>query len=195
MLKTVIVIACSLVSVYAYVPYIKKTLQGEIKPHFYTWFTCSVVSVLANILMFESGGGVGVLPTAIGGVSSVLVACASFKNRGRLTTLDGFFVVLSLAAIPLWLSVENADVSSVIVSWIMFLAFVPSMFKALDKPHEENAKQYLISSIRFAFSCLGLTSFSIATLAFPLTMALINALIVLCVFIGGTRSKAIDVKI
>ncbi|CAK2432500.1 PQ loop repeat protein [Vibrio crassostreae] len=190
MLKTVIIIVCSLASIYAYVPYIRKTLKGEIKPHFYTWFTCSVVSILANIIMIESGGGIGVIPTAIGGISSVLVACTSFKSRGKLTMLDGFFVGLALVAIPLWLSVENANVSSVIVSWIMFLAFVPSMIKALDKPHEEHVQQYLISSVRFAISCLGLTSFSIATLAFPITMALINILIVASVFIGSFKLKA-----
>ncbi|MCX8779124.1 hypothetical protein NOK93_25770, partial [Vibrio parahaemolyticus] len=155
MFKTIIVVTCSIVSVYAYAPYIRKTLKEEIKPHFYTWFTCSVVSVIANILMFKSGGGIGVLPTAVGGVSSVLVASASYKSRSKLSKQDGFFIGLALVAIPAWLSVDNANVSSVIVSFIMFLAFVPSMMKALDKPHEEHAKQYLISSIRFAISCLG----------------------------------------
>ncbi|MCX8941269.1 hypothetical protein [Vibrio parahaemolyticus] len=139
--------------------------------------------------MFKSGGGIGVLPTAVGGVSSVLVASASYKSRSKLSKQDGFFIGLALVAIPAWLSVDNANVSSVIVSFIMFLAFVPSMMKALDKPHEEHAKQYLISSIRFAISCLGLTSFSIATLAFPITMALINILIVICVFLGNLKFK------
>ncbi|HHP0467321.1 TPA: hypothetical protein ACRZZI_004982 [Vibrio harveyi] len=187
MLKTIIIIVCSIVSLAAYIPYIKKTVRGTIKPHFYTWFTCSVVGTIANLLMILGGGGLGVIPTSIGCVSSIIVAIVSFKNRDRLNLHDMVFIGLALLAIPAWLMISDRDLSALAVSSIMLLAFIPTMIKAKKKPKEESASQYLLSSLRFAVSTLGLSKFAIATVAFPAVMSLINIMIVIFISLGHRR--------
>ncbi len=189
MTKTIIIAVCSVLSLYAYVPYIRLIWRGTVKPHFYTWCVGTVISAIAIPLMIIGGGGIGVLPTAIGGISCGIVAISSYRYRGHATKSDFAFIGMALIAIPVWLLMDDPMYSSLLVSGIMFITFMPTVRKAWHKPHEESTRQYLISSIRFGVSIAGLKAFTITTMAFSISLTTVNALVVGAILLGKMRTN------
>jgi hypothetical protein len=67
---SVIVVILSLA---AYIPYIKDTLRGKTKPHAFTWLVATITAGIAFALQLYGGGGIGAWPMFIITIICVVV--------------------------------------------------------------------------------------------------------------------------
>lgn len=188
-MKLAITIICTALSLYAYILYLSSILKRDVKPHFFTWLTWSIASMLAIILMIVGGGGIGVLPTAVGGIACVTCAITSFKHRADARPTDYLFLGMALLAIPVWLLLGNPELSSMLLASIMTFGTISSIRKAYRNPHHEATKQWLISGLRFGLSVAGLSTITITTAAFPVVMTLNNLAVFAAIMLGRMKNK------
>lgn len=176
-MKEKISIVAIILTVIAYIPYIRNSLSGKTTPHIYTWFIWGFVTLIAFGLQVSAGAGVGAWVTL-----AIVVACFSVfilgMTRGKkdITKLDTLFFFLALISLFLWLIAKQPVLSILLVVITDMLGFIPTIRKSWNKPYSETLFLYALNSFRQALSILALEQYSIVTWLYPATWAIANAL-------------------
>jgi len=149
-MKEIIGIIAVALTFIAYVPYFRDILKGITRPHIYSWFLWSLLTVLLVFLQIEGGAGPAVWVTIGAGLMSIGVVLLSFKNGKKdITKSDTVVAILSLAAIGFWLIVEQPVVSITLVIIADLLAFIPTVRKSYNHPYAETLSLYVTNALRF----------------------------------------------
>ena len=70
------ILAAVLASIFAFwgnISYLYDTLTSKIKPHPYTWFIWSIVSLVTFFGVLVKGGGIGTIPIGIAEIFTILI--------------------------------------------------------------------------------------------------------------------------
>ena len=179
-------------TVYAYIPYLRGIYAGTTKPHLFTWIVWSVVTLIAVIIQIVEGAGAGAWPTVIAALICFWITYLSITRGSKdIKKIDWFFLISSLCAIPLWIITNNPAWSALLVTGIEIVASFSTIRKSWTAPEHEVMLTYGLNTFRYVLSIIALASFSVATLAFPLGMVFMNALIFGVLLLRGKR-KATD---
>lgn len=167
-------------AIYAYIPYLKGIFSGKTKPHLFTWIIWSLVTLIAVIIQFVEGAGWGVYPTLIAMLLCFWITILSFKYGSKdIKKIDYVFLTISLMAIPLWILTKNPTYSALLVTGIEIVAAIPTIRKSWNYPEQEVSLSYGLNTLRYILSIFAIASFSIATVAYPIGMVLMNLIIFL----------------
>ena len=121
-------------------------------------------------LVTGAGGGIGAWVTFSLVLILILIIALSFKYGTKdVKAIDILMLIIALAAIPLWLIVDQPALSAVILTLIGVVGFIPTVRKSWKKPHTETISAYVLSAIRHVFSILALVEYNITTVFFPAT--------------------------
>lgn len=184
---SLVVIAMTLIG---YVPYILDILKGKTKPHMFSWLSGSIAASLAFGLQVEGGAGVGAWPMFMVALSCGTIFLLSFKYGTKdIVKADFYFLFLSLAALFIWLVLEQSVLSIVIISTSQILAFVPTVRKSWKAPFSETLFYYEISSTRHMLSLVALEKVNILTALYPSVWIVANLLMTVVLVL---RRKAIS---
>ncbi len=159
-----------------YFPYFSDLLKNKIRPHIFSWFIWGIVTFIIFALQISAGAGAGAYVTLTVSLLSFAIFVLSLRNGNRdIEKMDVVFLVLALAAIPLWLVVKQPVLSIILLSTIDMLGFIPTIRKSWKDPYSETLLMYAITAVRHSFSLLGLVEYNIVTMLFPVTWVLANA--------------------
>ena len=163
---------------YAYIPYFIGIFKGITKPHAFTWIVWFIVTFIAVFVQLVEGDGMGSWPTITAAAICFFVTLLSFKYGSRdIKRIDFVSLIGSLSVIPLWLITDNPALAVLLVTGIEIVAAFPTIRKSWSKPYEEVMMTYGLNTVRYILSAIALASYSIATIAYPLGMVLMNGII------------------
>lgn len=163
----------TLLTVLAYLPYIRSIYSGHTRPHVFTWVIWSLATGIAFVAVLQAGGGAGAWPIGFSCGVSLFVAGRAWANRGdiSITNFDWILFVAALAAIPLWLGANDPLWAVVVITIIELLGFGPTMRKTWLQPFSESMSFLVLMVMRNAFVIAALERYTTATLLFPVAMA------------------------
>lgn len=164
--------------------YIRSILNGETKPHLYTWIVFSILTGIAFFAQISDNAGPGAWMMLATALSCATTAILSIKyGEKSRTKSDKIALISSLSAIIPWLLTKDAVLSVVMISLIDGVAMLPTIRKSWEKPYSENLPTYWLANLKNAIALLALTNFSITTSLYLISIMIVNtALIVVCVY-------------
>lgn len=176
--------AGSIIAVIIYSYYLAKVLNGDTKPHPYSWLIWSLVSGISGAGQIAGGGGAGSWVTLTSSFMCFTIFLSSLKyGENKIHKFDTVCLFVSLLAIPLWIVTDTPLWSVILVTIVDTVGFIPTIRKSYFKPHQEAVLTYLGSSLKNVFGILALEKYSLVTLLYPgillITSSLFSVLILL----------------
>lgn len=171
--KPLLSVLATLLTVLAYLPYIRSIYSGHTRPHVFTWVIWSLATGIAFGAVLQAGGGAGAWPIGFSCGVSLFVAGRAWAKRTDIgfTNFDWILFVAALAAIPLWLVANDPLWAVVVITIIELLGFGPTMRKTWLQPFSESMSFLVLMVMRNAFVIAALELYTTATLLFPVAMA------------------------
>lgn len=65
----------------AFYPYLRGILQGNIKPHVFSWVIWGTTTFVAFFAQLKAQGGVGAWPIGVSGAITILIAISAYVKR------------------------------------------------------------------------------------------------------------------
>lgn len=190
---SVFLIALALVSnTLAYYIYIKKIVQGKLKPHTLTYFVWTIIIGINLLLQLFEGVGFGTLLILTNFLGCLLVSVSGiFKYKTEYTKFDFICVILAIFAILLWILTKTPLYSVILSCIIDFLALLPSFKKSFSKPYDDSAIIFLVSGFEYLFSFPSYQVFSFLVLAYPVCVLSLDFLYSIFIFIRRRQLKSV----
>lgn len=180
-MKLPIAIIASILAFVGNISYLKDILKGRVKPHPYTWFIWSIVSMTTFFGGLAKGAGIGALPTGIAEGFTIIIFLFSLKyifrkEAGHIHKIDHYFLAIALIGLIPWILTSDPTISVVIVVLIDIIAFIPTLRKTWSRPHTEKPLLYEMNVARHVLTLLSLGSYNIATTFHSIAMIFTNSL-------------------
>lgn len=181
--RVILAIVAALLAVVGNISYLRNILRGAIKPHPYTWFIWSIVSMTTFFGGLAKGSGIGALPTGIAEGFTLLIFIFSLKylfkgNSGHIKKTDKYFLAAALLGLVPWALTKDPTLSVVIMVAIDVIAFMPTLQKTWTQPETEKPLLYGTNVTRHVLTLCSLGSYNIATTIHSIAMICTNTLMV-----------------
>lgn len=179
MLKTILVTIASLMSVIAYIPYIADILKNKTKPHLYSWFVWTILTVIGFFGQLAGGAGTGSALLGTTAVICLIIFILSLKKGTKdIQTIDLFSIIGAISAMVLWLITKTPFLSVILITLTDALALFPTVRKSFSHPFTETIISYEINIVKQTLGLFALQKYSIITALYPVYMILANVFVV-----------------
>lgn len=167
----------------AFLPYIRKIIDGAIKPHVFSWVIWGSTTFVVFLAQLEGDGGVGAWPIGVSGVITISVALLAWLKRTdvTITATDWVFFVTAMSSLPLWFFTSDPVWAVVILTIVDVLGFGPTVRKSYLYPHSESLLFFSLFAARNLLVIVALKTYSITTVLFPAVIAAACLLLLLLV--------------
>lgn len=191
-IKIFIAIVASILAVIGNISYLKDVVNEKVKPHPYTWFIWSIVSMTTLFGGLARGAGIGALPTGIAEGFTIIIFLLSLKylfqkETGHIRKIDHYFLAIALIGLIPWALTKDPTISVIIVVLIDIVAFIPTLRKTWEHPHTERPMLYEMNAARHVLTLLSLGSYNIATTFHSIAMIITNS--TMTVFIKRKKNR------
>lgn len=184
MIKEVLTVIGVLLGFIGYAPYIRDTIRGTTRPHVYTWFAWGMLSSIIFALQLSDEGGVGSFITlAVALISFLIFFLALRQGKKDIATIDTVVMVVAFIGLGFWLIAKQPVISVLLVVGVDVLAFLPTIRKSWNKPHQETLISYLIAGFRHGLGVFALQRYTFITVLFPVTWTVVNVLFVIMLLV------------
>lgn len=182
--KVLFVIVASILAIIGNVSYLRDAITGKVKPHPYTWFVWSIVSMVTFFGGLAKGAGIGAIPTGIAEGFTVIIFLLSLKylfqkRTQQIRPIDTYFLIAALLGLIPWVLTKDPTISVIIVVAIDLIAFIPTLRKTWVHPETEKPLLYGMNVGRHALTLLSLGSYNVATTIHSVAMICANTTMVL----------------
>lgn len=172
-----------IVAILTYLPYLRDTIKGTIKPHPFSWFIWVTVTAVVYIAQFSDNAGPGAWMNGVVVFICLFVVLFSVKNGfDDITRFDQILFGLAIASIPLWIVTNDPTWSVILLSLTNTIAYIPTFRKSYTKPYDEALYLYSINFFRHGVSVFALANFSVITALFPIVLTVNNLALALFLF-------------
>ncbi len=161
------------------VPYLADVLKRKVRPHPYTWFVWSIVSLTTFFGGFAKGAGVGAIPTGVAECFTILIFFFSLRyGFSNIQKRDHVFLAIALFGLIPWAITRDPTISVIIVVSIDVVAFMPTLYKTWQYPKTENRILFIMNVARHLLTLLSLQAYNIATALHSIAMIITNTVMV-----------------
>ena len=180
-IKTLLGLVATALVFIGYIPYLRDIVKGKTKPHVYSWFLWSFVTLIAFALQLSGGAGTGAFVTLAAAVMCIAVIVLGFihNSQVKIVWIDTLFLILAVVALLLWLVAKQPVLSAILTTLIDLLGFAPTVRKSWNNPHSETLSFYWLNTFRFGLALIALQNYSIITALYPITWLTANGLFAL----------------
>ncbi len=179
--------------------YIRDIFRGNTKPHTYTWLIWSIVTTIAFLGQWVSGGGPGSWATGVAAVVTIFTLLLSLHgNYGTkdITTFDKVCLALSIIAILPWVLTKNVLWSVILATIIDLIAFAPTMRKTWHAPKSESLGSMYADAVKHSLSIFSMGSYSLVNVIYPAAVLLTKFIIIgEIIFLRKFKSKRVDLSV
>ncbi len=195
-IKEIIAVIATVLAVIGNTSYLKDVWRGRVKPHPYTWFIWSIVSMTTFFGGLLNGAGIGALPTGVAEGFTIIIFVLSLKQlfSGKLEPIrriDNYFLALCLIGLIPWAITKDPTISVVIVVIVDISAFIPTLRKTWNKPESEKPLLYTMNVTRHILTLFSLNAYNIATTFHSIAMIVTNTLMTLFIQRKSRLRKAL----
>ena len=167
----------------AYIPYIRAIFSGTIKPHVFSWVIWGATTLLAFLAHLEANGGVGAWPIGVSGSITIFIACLAYLKRAdvTITKSDWLFFVAAMSSLPLWYLTSDPLWAVVMLTTVDVLGFGPTIRKAYHFPYSESLLFFGLFAVRNLLVMMAFENYSMTTLLFPAVIATVCVLLMMMI--------------
>lgn len=175
-IKYVLSISAIVLTIVAYIPYIRDTYKGVTRPHSFSWLIWTIGTGIIFALQMSNGAGPGGWVTGcLTLVLGTVLVLSLRQNSIRATTLDYICLFAAFVAFTIWITIDQPLLSMIILSVVDMVGFIPTMRKSWDDPFSETMSLYAITTLRHTLAAVALSEYNTVTLLFPLSWIAANA--------------------
>ena len=162
-------------TIIAYYPYIRSIIQGKTKPHVFSWVIWGTSTCIVFLAQLADKGGAGAWVIGFSGIISIYVAFLAYIKRSdsSITRIDWLFFIVAMTALPIWYLTSDPLWAVVILTTVDVLGFVPTFRRSYTRPFEEQLMFYVVMAVRNLFVVSALENYSLTTVLFPATIAVV----------------------
>lgn len=189
-MKETLAIIAAILALVGNTSYLRDIFRGKVRPHPYTWFVWSIVSMTTFFGGLAKGAGIGALPTGIAEGFTIIIFLFSLKylfKAGHIRRIDNYFLVAALLGLIPWAITKDPTISVVIVVLIDIIAFIPTIRKTWRHPETEQPTLYAMNVSRHVLTLFALEAYNIATTFHSFAMIFINTIMVLLIARKGIK--------
>ena len=152
------------------------------------WSTTTCVVFFAQL---ESDGGVGAWPIGVSGGITIVIAILAYWKRAdtAITKTDGVFFGLAIFSLPLWYLTADPMWAVVVLTMVDLLGFGPTLRKAYVDPYSESLLFFGVFAARDMIAAIALEHYSVATVLFPVAIAIACLLLMLLIVLQRLRLR------
>jgi len=178
--KSLLGTLATVLTVLAYLPYIRSIIHGRSRPHVFTWVIWSIATGISFLAVLEARGGAGAWPIGFSCAVSLFVAGLAYVKRTdvTITRTDWLLFFAAIAAMPLWLAANDPMWAVVLITLIELLGFGPTMRKTWFYPHSESMSFLAILIVRNGLIIAALSRYTMTTVLFHAAAAVACGLLV-----------------
>jgi len=189
MYKELLSTVAILLTFIAFLPYIRSILQGQTRPHVFSWVIWGCTTFIVFLAQLADNAGAGAWPIGISGIITLYVAILAYikKSDCMISRIDWLFFILAMTSLPFWYLTSDPLWAVVILTVVDVIGFGPSLRKAFFNPFEEHLTFFVIMALRNLIAILALENYTLTTVLFPVTIAI--ACLVLILLTGYRRQK------
>ncbi len=177
-MRTVLLIAGSLLPIVSGVIYSVSIIKGKSRPQRMTRFLLLFITGVMTVSLWASGDTSGLWLALTSFLESLLILGLSFRRGiGGRDKLDIICLGLCLLGVLLWILTNQPWVGLVASIVVDLIACIPSLKKTIRLPHTEIASFYLLGTIAGLLVSLA-GPFTLAAMILPAYIALVNLVFV-----------------
>ncbi len=161
--------------------YIRDIFKGNTRPHTYTWLIWSIVTTIAFLGQWVSGGGPGSWATGVAAIVTTFTLILSLKGgygTKDINNFDKLCLALALVAILPWLLAKSVFWSVTLATLIDLIAFFPTMRKTWHAPNSESLASMYIDAVKHSLSMFSMGSYSFINLIYPASVLITKFVII-----------------
>jgi hypothetical protein len=148
--------------------YIRDIFRGNTKPHIYTWLIWAIVTVIAFLGQWVSGGGAGSWATGVSAFYTIIVLLLALKyGTTDITNFDKICLALALISVAPWLLVQNILWSVILATFTDIVGFLPTIRKTWNAPRSESLGSMYFDAVKHGLSITSLQTYSLTTWLYP----------------------------
>lgn len=167
----------------AFIPYIRAILSGAVKPHVFSWVIWGATTFLAFLAQLGDKGGVGAWPIGVSGSITIFIAFLAYLKRAdvTITKTDWLFFVSALSSLPLWYFTSDPLWAVVLLTTIDVIGFGPTIRKAYHFQYSESLLFFGLFTVRNLLVMMAFENYSMTTLLFPAVIAAVCVLLMVMI--------------
>ncbi|MDD4989497.1 MAG: hypothetical protein PHV42_03670 [Candidatus Pacebacteria bacterium] len=180
-LKIILGAVAALLALFSSFLYTRDILQGNTKPHTYTWLVWSIVTTIAFLGQWVSGGGPGSWATGVAALVTTFTLLLSLKGgygTKDITNFDKICLVLAILSILPWVLSKNVLWSVLLATFIDLIAFFPTMRKTWHAPKSESLGSMYTDAVKHSLSMFSMGSYSLINLIYPASVLITKFVII-----------------
>lgn len=174
-MRTFLSIIGPLIAAVGFIPYLKETISGKVRPRIASWGTWTLVTGVATIAELSHGAYTSAFLTGIATVieGSILIMALK-KGDHDYNWVDGVSQAISITGLAAWL-VSNDPIWAIVFNIIADLfGAVPTFYHSWIKPFDESWAPFIISGLGAGVSFVAVEKIDFVTAGFPLYLALVG---------------------
>lgn len=173
--KIIIGVIATILTFVGFGPYLADMFKKKIMPHVFTWLVWTIACTTTGALQVIGGAGPGAWVTfSVSLMCAIIFIHSLFHGNKEIRMLDVVFFLASLAALYLWLVIDQPVWSAILIVTVDLLGFAPTVRKSWNKPYSETLFTYDLCTIRHALSILALAQINILTIIYPIAWSVAN---------------------
>ena len=186
--KIICAVVAATLEIIANFPYIRDILLKKTKPHLFTWFIWSLLTVLSFFILISEGAGTGAWVTGVTAMTCLgIFVLAFFFGERKITISDWICLVLAFFALILWKNVNDVFLAMIMIVIADTLGFIPTFRKSFYRPQEETLSTYFLVTCKHVLTFLALQAYTPTTILYPGILFLTNFLFVVLLVVRRKR--------
>lgn len=168
----------AILTIVAFLPYIRDILLKKTKPNIVSWFTWTLLTIIATAAAFSAGEWEAAILTLANTIGTLTIVILGLKNGiAKFSVFDGFCQAGALVAVAGWLLYNSPIVAIVGVVFIDFLGVLPTIRHSWINPEEETWQTFFLSTIAPLFTFASLTAYRWENLLYPVYLLIADGLV------------------
>jgi hypothetical protein len=157
----------------AFFPYIISIMQGQIKPHVFSWVIWGTTTFVVFLAQIDGKGGVGAWSIGVSGIITIFIAFLAYFKRSDITInrTDWVFFISAISSLPFWYFTSDPLWAVVILTTVDVFGFGPTVRKAYIAPYSESLLFFALFMVRNLIVIMALEHYSATTVLFPAVIA------------------------
>ena len=168
MIRAILVVLSSVLSIVAVWQYIFETVKGRTKPRIVSWFTWSLLTGIAAFASWSDHQYPAAILAASAMIETLLVVIVGFRYGDRkFTRLDVVCQTSALLGLAAWWFFDSPEIAVLATVVVDFVGSIPTFVHSWKSPHEETWSAFLLSALGALATILAAQKWQVTAVAYP----------------------------
>lgn len=169
-----------LIALVAYGIYGWQTAGGQTRPHPLSWLIFGLLTTTGFLVQWNENAGPGSWVMGVTAAICFILAVMSIKKgERRFPWYEWAFFFAASVVFLFYLWTKEPTVSAVLATTVDVIGYGPTLTKGWSRPATDSVTSFALNSLKFVPSLFAMESVSIATMLYPSTLIVVNAVVVI----------------